>query len=203
MITEIELVDDKSLRDLYVENDFVLDKVKALTMLPDDLHVTTEMVADYYEVPLDTVKSVIKNNRSELLKDGMKSLEKDELRSFKDLCGINSKGRRMTIIPRRAVLRIGMLLRDSEVANTVRTYLLNVEEITTPVQRQDAAKKLDSYMIDNPIERAKRWIEEQEEKMRLEQEKKIAEQARLIAEQTIKRVNPRILDNNSLILLFS
>ncbi|WP_117017114.1 phage antirepressor KilAC domain-containing protein [Aeribacillus pallidus] len=35
-------------------------------------------------------------------------------------------------------------------------------------------KKLDSYMIDDPIERAKRWIEEQEEKRAIEQKLQIA-----------------------------
>lgn len=34
-----------------------------------------------------------------------------------------------TIIPRRALLRIGMLLRDSEAASQVRTMLLNKEEM--------------------------------------------------------------------------
>ena len=34
-------------------------------------------------------------------------------------------------------------------------------------------KKLDSYMIDDPIERAKRWIEEQEEKRAIEQKLQI------------------------------
>jgi len=33
-----------------------------------------------------------------------------------------------TLLPRRAILRIGMLLRDSEVAKEVRSQLLNIEE---------------------------------------------------------------------------
>ncbi|MGG4042091.1 phage antirepressor KilAC domain-containing protein [Bacillus smithii] len=35
-------------------------------------------------------------------------------------------------------------------------------------------KKLDSYMIDDPIERAKRWIEEQEEKLAIQQKLQVA-----------------------------
>jgi anti-repressor protein len=35
-------------------------------------------------------------------------------------------------------------------------------------------KKLDSYMIEDPIERAKRWIEEQEEKLAIQQQLQIA-----------------------------
>jgi hypothetical protein len=35
----------------------------------------------------------------------------------------------ITVIPHKALLRIGMLLRDSEVAKALRSYLLNVKEI--------------------------------------------------------------------------
>lgn len=35
---------------------------------------------------------------------------------------------RNTLFPRRAILRVGMLLRDSEIAKEIRTQLLNVEE---------------------------------------------------------------------------
>ncbi|WP_242479850.1 hypothetical protein [Bacillus cereus group sp. N21] len=36
--------------------------------------------------------------------------------------------RRNGLFPKRAILRVGMLLRDSEVAKEVRTQLLNIEE---------------------------------------------------------------------------
>lgn len=92
------------------------------------------MVADYYEVGVEAIKSLIKDHRDELTSDGLKVLSsiefKDLARSFEDkgMFGFSSKTRGLTLIPRRAILRIGMLLRDSQVARTVRTYLLNVEE---------------------------------------------------------------------------
>lgn len=45
---------------------------------------------------------------------------------------------KMTYFTPRAVLRIGMLLRDSEVAKEVRTQLLNTFEAATPEQKAEA-----------------------------------------------------------------
>ena len=39
--------------------------------------------------------------------------------------------RGLKVFPRRAILRIGMLLRDSEIAKEIRTALLNIEEKTS------------------------------------------------------------------------
>ena len=44
----------------------VLEKVKAMTLLPDDLHATVEMVADYYEVREKAIEVLIKDHRDEL-----------------------------------------------------------------------------------------------------------------------------------------
>lgn len=133
------LLESRTLRESLADRTEVLDRVKKLTMLPDDLHVTVEMAASYYEVGREAIKSVIKDHRDELENDGMKVLSGDELRSFKDLTNVGSQARSLTIIPRRALLRIGMLLRDSAVARQVREYLLNVEEIA----RKDAPVVID------------------------------------------------------------
>lgn len=115
----------------------ILNKVKALVLLPDDLHATIEQVAEYYEVPYETIESLIRNHRDELEMDGLKVLKGKELEEFVSLIKketntgtISPKTRSLTIIPRRGILRIGFLLRDSRVARDVRTYALDVEEIT-------------------------------------------------------------------------
>ncbi|MCZ9326515.1 hypothetical protein [Nocardia farcinica] len=41
-----------------------------LRTLPDDMHVTTEMVAEFYEVGRETVLTVVKRNRDEFEADG-------------------------------------------------------------------------------------------------------------------------------------
>lgn len=59
------------------------------------------------------------------------------------------------LLPRRAVLRIGMLLRDSEVAAKVRTYLLNVEENT----KQEDKEMITGSWDDKEIVRLYRIID--------------------------------------------
>ena len=103
--------------------DDVFHKVKGLVLLPDNTHVTVEMVANYYEVGLEAINSLIKDNRDELIGDGIKVLEGEQLKSFKNISQISNRAKALTIIPRRAILRIGMLLRDSEIAKQIREQI--------------------------------------------------------------------------------
>jgi len=123
------LIESKSLRESVINRTDVLDKVKALATLPDDLHISVEMAATYYEVSPKAIESLIFDNKKELESDGMAVLVGERLSSFKEDCQISSRASSFTIVPRRAILRIGMLLRDSVIAQRVREYLLNVEQI--------------------------------------------------------------------------
>ncbi|MEV2910963.1 hypothetical protein ABNF65_20710 [Paenibacillus larvae] len=127
MINSSALIESKSLRESVIDRTEVLDKVKKLSMLPDDLHISVEMAANYFEVHEDAVEKVIRSNREELEADGLRVLKGNQLSAFKAESGIKSRAAAFTLIPRRAVLRIGMLLRDSQVARSVRDHLLNVE----------------------------------------------------------------------------
>lgn len=135
-MNEEVLLESRTLRNQLVVRVDVLDKVKALALLPDGIHATVEQVADYYEVSVKVIQKVIENHREELIEDGLIVLQGEELVRFATEINseakytiISPKTRSLTLIPRRAILRIGMLLRDSLVAKQVRTYLLNVEEI--------------------------------------------------------------------------
>nr|NNM90120.1 hypothetical protein [Bacilli bacterium] len=125
---EQELFEDRTMRDRLATQVDVLERVKALATLPDGLNVTVEMAANYYEVGKQAIVSLIYDNRLELEEDKLRLLTGDELNSFKEVGVIPKNTASLTLIPRRALLRIGMLLRDSEIAKTVRNYLLNVEE---------------------------------------------------------------------------
>jgi len=137
---ELMLVESKTMRDKYMDNDYVLEKVKALVLLPNDTHITTEMASNYFEVGIEAINSLIKDHREELESDEMLVLVGEQLKSFKDICQIESRARALTVIPRRAILRMGMLLRDSLIAKSVRTYLLNVEN------NADIELKMQSFM---------------------------------------------------------
>jgi hypothetical protein len=76
------------------------------------------------------------DHRTELEASGYQVLTGSELSSFKELSGIQSRTRSLALFSRRAVLNVAMLLRDSEVARQVRTYLLDMEYLarTQPVE---------------------------------------------------------------------
>ncbi|MCX3287333.1 hypothetical protein OR263_11535 [Streptomyces sp. NEAU-H22] len=151
MINETALLESPTLRGSVLARTDVLDRVKALSLLPDGMHVTTAMVASYFDVGLEAIKSLVKDHRTELEASGYRLLTGEELRSFKNLSGIQSRTRSLALFPRRAVLNIAMLLRDSDVARQVRVYLLDTEHLarTQPVENP---APLDAAALDAHID---------------------------------------------------
>ncbi|MET7307485.1 restriction endonuclease [Streptomyces sp. NPDC005571] len=127
MINETALLESRSLRDGVVDRTHVIDKVKTLSLLPDGMHVTTAMIATYFEVTETVIRAMVFDHREELESNGYRVLTGSELSYFKQLSGIQSRTASLALFPRRAVLNVAMLLRDSEVARQVRTYLLDTE----------------------------------------------------------------------------
>jgi hypothetical protein len=134
MHDEKVLLESRSLRDSLMARSDALDKVKALELLPDGVHVTTEIVAEYFVVHKDAIKSIARRHRDELTSNGMVVLRGADLREFERVNLTLSKpsypqGRtNLTLYTRRTVLNVAMLLRDSIVARRVRAYLLDAEE---------------------------------------------------------------------------
>jgi hypothetical protein len=96
-------------------------------MLPGDTHMSIDLVATYYEVAPDAIEWHIRNDREELEADGLEVLVGERLSAFKAESGYRSRAGSLTVMPRRAILRMGMLLRDSVTAQAVRTELLDIE----------------------------------------------------------------------------
>src|SRR5215470_10199942 len=71
---ELVLTESRTMRAQTAGRVDVLDKVKALALLPDDVHATTDIVASYYEVGIEAVKSLVKDNRAELEHNGYRVL---------------------------------------------------------------------------------------------------------------------------------
>ena len=143
-MNETQFIDDRTLRDNAVGNYEVLEKVKKLLLIPELEVMTTEQVADYYEVDYDAVKKVYQRNTDELESDGMYiekmetflkgqnvSFQKERnkaILTYDNGITFSVTNRGLKVFPRRAILRVGMLLRDSVIAKEVRTQLLNIEE---------------------------------------------------------------------------
>lgn len=144
---ETQFIDDRTLRDNSVSHYEVLEKVKKLLLIPNLEVMTTEQVADYYEVDYDAVKKVYQRNADELEGDGMRiekmenflkgqnvSFQKERnkaILTYNNGITFSVTNRGLKVFPRRAILRVGMLLRDSGIAKEVRTQLLNIEEKTS------------------------------------------------------------------------
>ena len=127
-MSDLTVPEARSQRDSLAARVDVLDKVGKLATLPDDMHVTTDMVATFYEVDADAVRWHVKNNREELDDDGYRVVTRAEFeREFDSPSNLDPRARTIALFPRRAVLRVGMLLRDSDVARRVRDYLLDSE----------------------------------------------------------------------------
>ncbi|MFD4787893.1 restriction endonuclease [Streptomyces sp. NPDC058459] len=150
MIDETALLESRALRTSVLDRTEVLDRVKALSLLPDGLHVTTAMVAAYFGVTTEAVRQLTRRHREELAVNGMAVLRGADLRRFESdnvslsLGSYPQARRSLTVYSRRAVLNIAMLLRDSEVARRVRTYLLDVE--------QSVRARLDGPALDDRID---------------------------------------------------
>ncbi len=107
----------------------VLNKVGVLATLPDDMHVMTENVAAFYGVPRDTISALVSRNRDEIEADGYRVVTRSAFEGTYNM-QVPSSASKIALFPRRAVLRVGMLLRDSDVARQVRDYLLDVEQVS-------------------------------------------------------------------------
>ncbi|CZR92263.1 TPA: hypothetical protein KPE78_001063 [Clostridioides difficile] len=127
-----KLIENKELRDRNIDRVDVLEHVKEILTLANTDFSTVELVSEYYEVDRDTIKKLIQRNRIELELDGLKLYKYNDiaevLENTKKGLDVTFKipPRGLILIPKRAILRIGMLLRDSEVAKEVRTRLLDI-----------------------------------------------------------------------------
>lgn len=136
-LSEIVLVESKSARDIQIVNkthedaESVLTKAKALiyfAMYRGDKIASTEQVAEFYEVSVDVVRDNIRRHRDEFESDGVKVLKGKALKDVREILSLSSETPQATAWNLRGTLRLGMLLRDSEVAKAVRTGLLDTTE---------------------------------------------------------------------------
>lgn len=156
----VEVINNKEERNNLVERVEVLERVNGLLLLPNMEVATTQQVADFYNVPYKAINSLVNDNKEELVQDGYTVKSGKEIKttlesSLKELSKIQPmRGhflvdgykigyRDNALFPKRAILRVGMLLRDSEVAKEVRTQLLNIEEHSTQeVKTQEIDKEM-------------------------------------------------------------
>lgn len=160
---ETDLVESRELRDSLVEHEAVFEdeRVKALGafLLPKNFGATTEQVSNYFEIPIGTLKSTISEHIEELSENGYMIYEKDDLKFLKGELGNPTSlkfASSLGVMSRRAILNVAMLLRDSQVAKTIRSVLLDTTENKTVVKEiikeQVPSVRLDENLKEKEIE---------------------------------------------------
>lgn len=168
MVLAVNLINGpKDVRDSFINKTEVLDKVKKLVMLPDNKFMTLRQLADYYEIDIEVVRKTLQRHRAELESDGMVKLKGKSLSEYKQKLPYSVPELRKVpstqLLPRRAILRMGMLLKNSKVAEKVRTYLLEAEEMITDDQRDIIFQgrwtdEIDQYILETVANNEKKGI---------------------------------------------
>lgn len=157
------IISDRSVRDNCVSHYEVLERVKKVLLIPDTEWATQKQVAEYYEVGEKAIETICTRHKDELETDGV------SLKSYKEFLNIQNEeletvvgktifllangesltvpNRGLKVFPRRAILRVGMLLRDSAIAKEVRTQLLNIEEKTSDEVKTHDINEEQSLML--------------------------------------------------------
>lgn len=161
-VTSEALTESKTFRDEGVREarskqteELVLKRVKALmfAVWKDIGWMTTEQVAEFYEVSDKTVRASFGRHREEFLSDGAVILSGKELRDASYILQLASRASQVTIYTPAAVLRMGMILRDSEVARAVRDTIIESLQEQDPIVRGKAVLQriTESYEILKPF----------------------------------------------------
>ncbi|MEK5250748.1 phage antirepressor KilAC domain-containing protein [Bacillus sp. FSL R9-9530] len=159
-------------RDKLKKEVHVLDQVGALLLLPDSHEVITSQAAEFYKVTNQTIYNLVHDHREEIESDGYR------VESTKKLVPFFKKGTKIErkkgfmliddsikipygdvgVFSKSAILRLGMLLKESEVAVKVRDLLINLEK-AAPIElksqiideaTREKAEKLDKLTENMP-----------------------------------------------------
>jgi RNA polymerase-binding transcription factor DksA len=141
---EAELLENKERREEMIDRIDILDKVGTLLLLPNTQLTRIEQVADYYKVTQRHIELLLSENREELESDGIRIYKAEDFISeldfgnkvikqrgkflvqFSDDNIISFAPRGVLLFTKRSILRIGMLLKESLIAQDVRNRLLDI-----------------------------------------------------------------------------
>lgn len=123
----------------------ILNKVKSLffAIWQGVGRISRQQLANFYEVPIETIDSNHKRYRDEFEADGVEVLSGKDLNDVRSMIDLTSKSPKETIYTPAGALRMGFILRDSEVAKTVRTAAIRfIQEVGQQVNGQIVLQSL-------------------------------------------------------------
>ena len=151
-MNELELIERKELRSEFYDRLDVLDKVKALVFFDKTQICTTEQVAEYFEVSKGTMDSLVKDNKEELVENGMVVLKGVDLKDFKSSIGNPSHLNRvanLNIFNKQSILKIAFLLTESDVALKIRNILSKENpELYSELSNKDNQLRFKKYEME-------------------------------------------------------
>ena len=143
LLEESKTIRDESLTRLrsQANEEQVLNKVKALicAVWKGKSRVTRRQVAEFYEVQVATIDKNYKRHKKEFDLDGVEVLRGKALNDARDILSLASTSSQETIYTAAGVLRMGFILRDSEVAKEVRNMTIQMI--------QGVGKQLDNKIV--------------------------------------------------------
>ena len=118
----------------------IMNEYKTITTINNMEYETLDRVAEYFEVDYNCIKMLVINHRDELIKNGLLILKGKETKEFlasKNNCSTNYRGyfivdnrkfanKSNTLVNKRCFLNMAMLLRDSRVAQDIRSKILDI-----------------------------------------------------------------------------
>ncbi|WP_392534315.1 hypothetical protein [Nostoc sp. C117] len=125
----------------------ILNKVKQIffAVWEGSGWLTLKQVAEFYEVSEETIDANFKRHRDEFEADGIRLLRGQALNDARCIMHLASKTSSVNLFPPRAVMRMGFILRDSEIAKQVRNIALDmIEAIPSLVANDILTLKLES-----------------------------------------------------------
>ena len=168
--TESDITKIQGLRDSNVHRTDVLHETKFLQLIPN-LHVATpQMVADFYEVDIDSVKKILATRKDELTQDGMYTLTRKKFKEEQFAPFVEShyglvipldnnkeafiSNRGTNVLPERAVLRMGMLLKSSDIGREIRMRLLKGSSLVLASPQVNSVLQIGKGRTTSPVRRA-------------------------------------------------
>lgn len=172
-MNEEVLVERKDEREKCYDRIEVLNQVGELLLIPNSEYATMDMVAEYYKVSRSTIGSLVEDKLDELINNGYRVVKGNEIidsqmiqfKSFTknranykfildDRNSLSVGGSGIRLFSKKAILTVGMLLRDSEVARELQKRITGFNKANITNRKEIKFKKI----LDDSVKAIKKNI---------------------------------------------
>lgn len=143
MVVLNDILEKEELRENILNNNRslnIMEEYKIITTINNMEYETLDKVAEYFEVDYECIKKLVQNNKLELIKNGLLILKGKETRELlvrENNSPTNYRGyfiadnrkfanKSNILVNKRCFLNMAMLLRDSKVAQDIRSKILDI-----------------------------------------------------------------------------